>query len=80
MARRKDGGFLLGLALSMTLLEPAPGRAEVATDGTLGAKVRLTGRDVKVPARLGQTRGQNLFHSFERFGVPTKLDFATFRG
>jgi filamentous hemagglutinin family protein len=79
MARRKDGGFLLGLALSMTLLEPAPGRAEVATDGTLGAKVRLTSRDVKIPARLGQTRGQNLFHSFERFGVETgnKVTFTT---
>src|SRR5687767_13402545 len=73
MARRRDGGLLLGLAaLSMTLLGSAPGRAEVATDGTLGAKVRLTGKAVKIPARLGQIRGQNLFHSFERFGVPTK--------
>jgi filamentous hemagglutinin family protein len=69
MARRRDGGLLLGLAVGTLLLGPAPGSAEVATDGTLGAKVRLTGRDVKVPARLGQTRGQNLFHSFERFGV-----------
>jgi filamentous hemagglutinin family protein len=71
MARRRDGGLLLGLALSLTLLGPALGRAEVATDGTLGAKVRLTGRDVKVPARLGQIRGKNLFHSFQRFGIET---------
>jgi filamentous hemagglutinin family protein len=71
MARGTDGGLLLGLALSMTLLEPAPGRAEVVTDGTLGAKVRLTGKNVTVPARLGQIRGKNLFHSFERFGIET---------
>jgi hypothetical protein len=42
MAWRRNGGLFLGLGL-------APSRAEVATDGTLGAKVRLTGRDVKVP-------------------------------
>jgi filamentous hemagglutinin family protein len=71
MARRRDGGLLLGLALGVMLLGPAPGRAEVATDGTLGAKVRLTGRDVKIPARLGQVRGKNLFHSFQRFGIDT---------
>jgi large exoprotein involved in heme utilization and adhesion len=69
MARRRDGGLLLGLTLSVTLLGPVS--AEVATDGTLGAKVRLTGKNVKIPARLGQTRGPNLFHSFERFGIET---------
>jgi large exoprotein involved in heme utilization and adhesion len=62
---------LVGLAVGMTLLGPSLGLAEVATDGTLGAKVRLTGKDVTVPARLGQVRGQNLFHSFERFGIET---------
>jgi filamentous hemagglutinin family protein len=72
MARRRGRSGLLGLAVGATLLWPLAGSAEVVTDGTLGAKVRLTGRDVKIPARLGQTRGQNLFHSFERFGVPTK--------
>jgi filamentous hemagglutinin family protein len=70
MARRRDGG-LIGLAIGTMLLWPVPGRAEVATDGTLGAKVRLTGRDVTIPSRLGQTRGKNLFHSFERFGIET---------
>jgi filamentous hemagglutinin family protein len=70
MARRRGYVRLVGL-LSMTLLWPLAGAAQVATDGTLGAKVRLTGRDVKVPARLGQVRGQNLFHSFERFGIET---------
>jgi filamentous hemagglutinin family protein len=53
------------------LLGPLAASAEVATDGTLGAKVRLAGRDVKIPARHGQRpgHGRNLFHSFERFGV-----------
>jgi hypothetical protein len=46
--------------------------ADVTTDGTLGRKVKLTGRNVEVGADLGQVRGKNLFHSFERFGVPTK--------
>src|SRR4051812_6724883 len=74
MARRR--GYVRGLltltAMSAALLGPAAARAEVATDGTLGTKVRLTGKNVTVPARLGQIRGPNLFHSFERFGVPTK--------
>jgi hypothetical protein len=67
MARRRDGGLLLRLALGMMLLGPPSGRAEVATDGTLGVKIRFTGRDVKIPARLGQVRGKNLFHSFARW-------------
>jgi filamentous hemagglutinin family protein len=61
--------LLLGAAAWLFGLGPAA--AEVATDGTLGAKVKLTGKDVEVPARLGQVRGKNLFHSFERFGIET---------
>jgi hypothetical protein len=71
MARAAGFASLLALAIGAGLLGPAPGRAEVATDGTLGAKVRLTGRDVQIPARLGQVRGKNLFHSFARFGIDT---------
>ena len=46
-------------------------RADVATDGSLGPRVNLTGPDVTIGAGLGQTRGGNLFHSFQRFNVDT---------
>src|SRR4051812_48144300 len=53
--------------------------AEVATDGTLGRKVTLGGRNVTVGADLGQVRGKNLFQSFERFDIPSKGN-VTFTG
>jgi hypothetical protein len=49
MARHRNGGLLLGLALGTLLLGPTSGHAEVATDGTLGAKVKLTDKEVTVP-------------------------------
>ncbi len=57
------------LALSLSCLRPAG--AEVVTDGTLGPRVVLGGPDVTVGADLGQTRGANLFHSFQRFNIDT---------
>ncbi|HEX2525045.1 MAG TPA: filamentous hemagglutinin N-terminal domain-containing protein [Geminicoccus sp.] len=59
----------LAFLLATTSLWPAV--AQVATDGTLGPKVSRTGSNIEVEAGLGQIRGQNLFHSFERFGVQT---------
>lgn len=53
--------------------------AEIATDGTVGDRTRLTGPDYQITADLGRQFGNNLFHSFERFN----LDFgerATFSG
>ncbi|MEK0084019.1 filamentous hemagglutinin N-terminal domain-containing protein [Benzoatithermus flavus] len=69
-AMARQGGYrrLVGLALG-TLLWPVAGAAEVATDGTLGPRLRLAGPEVTIPARLGRIRGKNLFHSFARFGV-----------
>jgi filamentous hemagglutinin family protein len=61
--------FAITTAGAAAFLGPGFGRAEVTTDGSLGAKVRLTGKEVTVPARLGQVHGKNLFHSFERFGI-----------
>src|SRR5215208_5862857 len=67
---RQDRGTACRLgALAAALLSSTAALAEVSTDGTLGRRVRLTGRDVEVGADLGQVRGRNLFHSFERFGV-----------
>jgi filamentous hemagglutinin family protein len=57
-------------ALAAAALIPGAALADVATDGTLGRKVRLTGRQVEVGADLGRVRGGNLFHSFGRFDVP----------
>ncbi|HEX2528262.1 MAG TPA: filamentous hemagglutinin N-terminal domain-containing protein [Geminicoccus sp.] len=59
----------LACLLATTCLSPA--NAQVGTDGTLGPKRNLAGPNIEVPAHLGQIRGQNLFHSFERFGVQT---------
>jgi filamentous hemagglutinin family protein len=69
MRRAGHGRRLLALAAGTVLVWPLALHAEVTTDGRLGAKVRLSGKDVTIPARLGQIRGKNLFHSFERFGI-----------
>src|SRR5688572_27910709 len=58
--------------LTAALLGSTAALAEVATDGTLGKKVRLTGKDVRIGAELGQIREKNLFHSFERFNVESQ--------
>src|SRR4051794_9058723 len=60
------------LAAVVAWLTAGAASAEVATDGTLGRKVTLGGRNVTVGAGLGQVRGKNLFHSFQRFDVPSK--------
>ena len=61
MARRERCFYLLfaiTTAGAAAFLGPGFGRAEVTTDGSLGAKVRLTGKEVTVPARLGQVHGK----------------------
>jgi large exoprotein involved in heme utilization and adhesion len=52
--------------------------AEVATDGTVGPRVRLGG-DFEIGADLGTRAGRNLFHSFERFSLRSG-ERATFSG
>jgi filamentous hemagglutinin family protein len=45
---------------------------QVVTDGSLGPEVSLSGARVEVGAELGQIRGRNLFHSFERLNVQNR--------
>lgn len=65
---------LLSFVANITSLE-----AQITTDGSLGPQVKLTGPEMRIGADLGQTRGGNLFHSFQQFDIPTEHS-ATFTG
>ncbi len=54
-------------------------QAEVITDGSLGAKVELSGKDFQITPELGQQVGGNLFHSFQNFNL-SESETATFSG
>src|SRR3954471_2708547 len=69
----------LGPPLLVALLAAGPVQAQIVTDGTVGPKVSLRGGDIEIGANLGTRRGDNLFHSFERFGIATGQT-ATFTG
>jgi filamentous hemagglutinin family protein len=51
----------------------------IKLDGSLSARTTLSGPAYTIPHDLGQTRGANLFHSFEQFNVLTG-ESATFTG
>ena len=59
----------LVLALAASLAFGAS--AQVATDGTLGARVTLTGQNIAIASALGRYVNGNLFHSFQTFNVAT---------
>src|SRR4051812_21396776 len=69
----------LGPPLLVALLAAGPVQAQIVTDGTVGPKVSLRGGEIEIGANLGTRRGDNLFHSFERFGIATGQT-ATFTG
>ena len=69
----------LGPPLLAALLAAAPVQAQIVTDGSVGPKVSLSGGEIKIGADLGTRRGDNLFHSFEKFGIATGQT-ATFTG
>jgi filamentous hemagglutinin family protein len=69
----------LAAATACAVLCPAPGAAQVVTDGTLGTATALQGPDFRIDAALGQARGGNLFHSFAQF-VLANGQSATFLG
>uniref|UniRef100_UPI0013567D0D two-partner secretion domain-containing protein n=1 Tax=Geminicoccus flavidas TaxID=2506407 RepID=UPI0013567D0D len=67
--------------LAVLLVPLAGAEAEVVLDGSVGSRGRLTlnGQEVRITPDMGATRGGNLFHSFEKFGVP-KGDMVRFEG
>src|SRR3954468_7451639 len=69
----------LGLPLLTALLAATPVQAQIVTDGTVGPKVSLRGGEIEIGANLATRRGDNLFHSFEKFGIATGQT-ATFTG
>jgi filamentous hemagglutinin family protein len=69
---------MLGSLLFALCLLPVV-HAEVITDGSLGAKVELPGKDFQITPELGQQVGGNLFHSFQNFNL-SEGETATFSG
>ncbi len=71
---------VFAVLLSLSLLMPGALQAQmIVTDGTMGPAMSLPGPEVVIPQDLGTTRGQNLFHSFQKFGIPMG-ESATFTG
>src|SRR3954466_11456243 len=69
----------LGPPLIAALLAAGPVQAQIVTDGSVGPKVSLRGGEIEIGANLGSRPGDNLFHSFETFGIATGQS-ATFTG
>lgn len=67
-ARRKPAWRPHGLALALAAAWTGAG-AQVITDGSVGAAVRLNGPNIQIPKTLGRQVGGNLFHSFLSFGI-----------
>ncbi len=67
------------IPLLVVLLCAAPLRAEITTDGSVGPALTLPGPDMTIGAKLGTTKGANLFHSFKTFDL-RRGESATFTG
>src|SRR4029453_6794899 len=65
--------------LFAALLAAGTVQAQIVTDGSFGPKVNLSGGEIEIGADLGTRRGDNLFHSFEKYGIATGQT-ATFTG
>ncbi|MFZ4603413.1 MAG: beta strand repeat-containing protein [Caulobacterales bacterium] len=61
---------LMASGLAMMLGAAPAARAQIVTDGSVGAATALTGPNFQIPENLGTRAGPNLFHSFSQFGVP----------
>lgn len=71
----KDWQMVLAstLAVSVTLIIPATDAfaQNITLDGSLGTAGTLTGPNYAIPQSVGQTAGNNLFHSFGKFNLNT---------
>ena len=63
------GPPLLAALLAATPSLSGPLQAQIVTDGSVGRRATLSGPNIEIGADLGTRRGDNLFHSFERFGI-----------
>ena len=61
--------YNLKVVIMAALLTKSSAHAEVVFDGTLGFRGALQGPNYAIGAELGQQRGGNLFHSFEKFNL-----------
>lgn len=66
-------------SLLLFVVITSPVLAEVSTDGSLGARVELTGKQFAITPDLGVQVGANLFHSFAKFSLQAD-ESATFSG
>jgi filamentous hemagglutinin family protein len=71
--------IFLPVLLSVVLAAPGSAKSQIVTDGSVGPKVSLHGGQIEIGAALGSQRGDNLFHSFETFGIAPGQT-ATFNG
>src|SRR5947207_2086962 len=69
--------------LCFTLLDrsdiPSAVAGQVTLDGSFGTSGALAGPNYAIPASVGKTVGNNLFHSFGQFSL-SQGDVATFSG
>jgi len=77
MQRRILQGLQFAIVLAIGL--PGQGAAEVVLDGSMGTGGALAGPDYAITQDLGNTVGQNLFHSFASFSI-NNTESATFSG
>ncbi|NJL19833.1 MAG: filamentous hemagglutinin N-terminal domain-containing protein [Leptolyngbyaceae cyanobacterium SM1_3_5] len=60
----------LALALNIFLMQSGSAVAQIVEDGSLPESTRITDRGQTIEITGGTRRGDNLFHSFDRFSVP----------
>ena len=64
---KKKAWPLLGFAT--LLIANTEGLAQIQLDGSMGQPGELSGSTINIEQSMGQTRGQNLFHSFDQFSI-----------